>query len=234
MKQILIYILLYLTVFSCNSAKDGYNIKGTAIGFADGSSVYLKTLNKDGRELSVDSALVMKQEFNMTGNISEPTIHFLSTSNSRGQLIFMLENSDISIDVNVKNIALSKVSGSKSNEDFQSFQAGMDSIRKESRNIVLAYREFGLSDKQKKDSLHKLLEKSSLAMQDYPLIFAKRNPNSYFSLNLINLETNKLKVDLDGFYKAFENLSDDLKKTPKGIIVKKKLDSLISIREESK
>jgi hypothetical protein len=234
MKQILIYILLYLTVFSCNSAKDGYNIKGTAKGFADGSSVYLKTLNKDGRELSVDSALVMKEEFNMTGNISEPTIHFLSTSNSRGQLIFMLENSDISIDVNVKNIALSKVLGSKSNEDFQSFQAGMDSIRKESRNIVLAYREFGLSDKQKKDSLHKLLEKSSLAMQDYPLIFAKRNPNSYFSLNLINLETNKLKVDLDGFYKAFENLSDDLKKTPKGIIVKKKLDSLISIREESK
>ncbi|MHA7842573.1 MAG: DUF4369 domain-containing protein [Winogradskyella sp.] len=234
MKQILIYILLYLTVFSCNSAKDGYNIKGTAKGFADGSSVYLKTLNKDGRELSVDSALVMKEEFNMTGNISEPTIHFLSTSNSRGQLIFMLENSDISIDVNVKNIALSKVLGSKSNEDFQSFQAGMDSIRKESRNIVLAYREFGLSDKQKKDSLHKLLEKSSLAMQDYPLLFAKRNPNSYFSLNLINLETNKLKVDLDGFYKAFENLSDDLKKTPKGIIVKKKLDSLISIREESK
>lgn len=170
----------------------------------------------------------------MTGNISEPTIHFLSTSNSRGQLIFMLENSDISIDLNVKNIALSQVLGSKSNEDFQSFQAGMDSIRNESRNIVLAYREFGLSDKQKKDSLHKLLEKSSLAMQDYPLIFAKRNPNSYFSLNLINLETNKLKVDLDGFYKAFENLSGDLKKTQKGIIVKKKLDSLISIREESK
>lgn len=234
MKQILIYILLYLTLFSCNGAKDGYNIKGTAIGLADRSSVYLKTLNKDGRELSVDSALVMKEEFNMTGNISEPTIHFLSTSNSRGQLIFMLENSDISIDLNVKNIALSQVLGSKSNEDFQSFQAGMDSIRNESRNIVLAYREFGLSDKQKKDSLHKLLEKSSLAMQDYPLIFAKRNPNSYFSLNLINLETNKLKVDLDGFYKAFENLSDDLKKTQKGIIVKKKLDSLISIREESK
>ena len=234
MKQILIYILLYLTLFSCNGAKDGYNIKGTAIGLADGSSVYLKTLNKDGRELSVDSALVMKEEFNMTGNISEPTIHFLSTSNSRGQLIFMLENSDISIDLNVKNIALSQVLGSKSNEDFQSFQAGMDSIRNESRNIVLAYREFGLSDKQKKDSLHKLLEKSSLAMQDYPLIFAKRNPNSYFSLNLINLETNKLKVDLDGFYKAFENLSGDLKKTQKGIIVKKKLDSLISIREESK
>ncbi|WP_138433054.1 DUF4369 domain-containing protein [Winogradskyella algicola] len=234
MRQLLIFIFFILALYSCTNDKDGYKIKGSATGLVDGSTIYLKTLNKDGRELIIDTAIVTKGKFNITGNISEPTIHFLSTSNSRGQLIFMLEDSDIKIDLNINNIYLSQVSGSKSNEDFLRFQAGMDSIRQESNNIVLAYRKYGLSNEQKKDSLHKLLEKSSLAMQDYPLIFIKRNPTSYFSLNLINLETNKLKVDLNGYYKAFENLSDDLKNTPKGIIVKKKLDSLISVREGSK
>lgn len=234
MRQLLIFALFIIVTFSCINDKTKYSIKGSAVGLSDGTSVYLKTLSKDGRELMIDSASVMNEKFNIEGKIDEPTIHFLSTSDSRSQLIFMLENSEINIDLDTNNLMLSKVSGSKSNEDFMSFQAGMDSIRQESRNIVLAYREYGLSNEQKKDSLHKLLEKSSLAMQDFPLVYAKRNPKSYFSLNLINLETNKTKVDIEGFYEAFENLSDDLKGTPKGIMVKKKLDSLILIHKNSK
>ena len=232
MKQIIIYTLISITIFSCKENTFNYEIEGTAKGISDGTKIYLKYLD-NGRDIVKDSGIISNQKFKMIGNVVEPTIHFMSLDNIPGQLIFMLENSSIDIDLNKNNLMLSKVSGSKSNEGFTLFKAGMDSIREESRAIVYKYRSEGLSSgKEKRDSLYKLLEKSSIEMAEYPLTYIKQYNSSFFSLNLIDLETNKPNIDIIKFNEAFENLSPKLKNSSKGIKTKQKLDSLILKIEE--
>lgn len=232
MKQFVILCILGISVFSCKKDTSNYKIDGTAQGVPDGAQIYLKKIIENGREYLSDTAVVTDEKFRFSGKVVEPTIHFISSDKIQGQLIFMLENSNIDIDLNKNNIILSKVDGSKSNEDFILFKAGMDSIREESREIVYTYRSEGLSNKEKRDSLRKLLEKSSIKMQDYPLMYAKKHNTSYFSLNLINLEANKPKFDAMRFKEAFENLSPELRNSPKGIKTKRKLDSLILYSEK--
>jgi hypothetical protein len=221
-----------MSIFSCKKNTFNYKINGAAQGVPDGAKIYLKHLNQNGRELIRDSGVVTDEEFKMNGNIVEPTIHFMSSDKIPGQLIFMLENSVIDINLNNKNLMASKVKGSESNDGFVLFQAGMDSIREQSRNVVLKLRSGGLSSDRKKDSLLKLLEKSSIGMQEYPLKYVEKYNNSYFSLNLISLESNKNNFDIIRFHKAFENLNSKLKNSPKGLKTKRKLDSLMLIIEK--
>jgi hypothetical protein len=227
MKQFVILCILSIIVFSCKKNTSNYQIDGTARGISDGAQIYLKKIIDNGREHVSDTAMVTDEKFRFSGKVVEPTIHFMSSDKIQGQLIFMLENSNIDIDLNESNIILSKVDGSKSNEDFILFKAGIDSIREESRAIVYTYRTEGLSNKEKRDSLRKLLEKSSIKMQDYPLMYATKYNTTYFSLNLINLEANKPKFDAMRFKEAFKNLSPELRNSPKGIKTNRKLDSLI-------
>ena len=227
MKQIIIFTLLSISIFSCKENSFNYKIEGTAKGVSDGAKIYLKHID-NGRDLLKDSGIVSNEKFKMIGSVAEPTIHFMSSDKIPGQLIFMLENSDISINLDNKNMMASKVKGSESNDGFVLFQAGMDSIREESRNVVLKLRSGGLtSGKKLKDSLYKLLEKSSIGMQEYPLRYVEKYNNSYFSLNLISLESSKPNFDIISFNKAFENLSPKLKNSPKGMETKQKLDSLM-------
>ncbi|WP_400081167.1 DUF4369 domain-containing protein [Winogradskyella sp. R77965] len=235
MKKLIIFYFFGIIALSCQENKSNYEIDGTANGVSDGAKIYLKNISENGREHLKDSAIVTGEKFRMSGKVDEPTVFFMSSDKMQGQLIFMLENSNIDIELNKNNLMLSKVNGSKSNEDFILFKAGMDSIREESRGIVYKYRSEGLSSgKEKRDSLHKLLEKSSIKMAEYPLTYVKQYRDSYFSLNLINLEANKPYFDAIKFRDAFENLSPDLKASPKGIRTKQKLDSLISNNKNRK
>ncbi|WP_299125298.1 DUF4369 domain-containing protein [uncultured Winogradskyella sp.] len=235
MKQLIILSVLSIVLFSCQGTRSNYEIDGTAKGVSDGAKIYLKRITENGREHIKDTAIIADGKFRMSGKVAEPTIHFMSSDKMQGQLIFMLENSNIDINLNKDNLMLSKITGSKSNKGFILFRAGMDSIREESRKIVYKYRSEGLSSgKEVRDSLHKLLEKSSIATQDYPLTYVKKYNDNYFSLNLIGLEANKPNFDAIAFREAFENLSPELKDSPKGIKTKQKLDSLIVLKNKNK
>ena len=228
MKKILILFVIGLLLASCKKEiRTDYIINGNAEGAHNGIRVYLKYVDQRGEGVVKDTAIIMNEKFSMNGVVDEPTVHFLSVDGTQGDAIFMLENSAIDIDVNMENPIESKVTGSESNEGFVLFQDGLAKIRKEAQDIMKVYRQVKMPEgAAKRDSLSKELEKVGNRMLEHPLNFVKENNDTYFSLNLIGLEANKPKFDVVSFMEAFDNLTPELKSSPKGLEVKERLDEL--------
>ena len=228
MKRLLTLTIIGLLLLSCKTEnRTDYVINGSAKGVYNGIRVYLKSLDESGREIVNDTAIVFNEKFTMTGKVDFPQVRYLSVNNVEGDLLFMLENSEIDIEVNKDMILESKVQGSKTHSDLMDYQNGMKEFQDESRELVAAYRKLNMTeDIAEKDSIKNLLEISGEKYLAYPAKFIKEHIDSYFSLNLIGLEANKPKFDIEAFLEAFESLSPELKESAKGIQVKSKLDSL--------
>ena len=228
MKRILTIAIIGLLFTACKTeTRTGYLINGNAKDVYNGVRVYLKFVDERGQQVVSDTAIVMDEKFKITGSIDEPSVRFLSVDGAQGELIFMLENSEIDIDINKANLMVSTVKGSETNNDFQKFQDEMAEIRKNSQITIVNYRNaVKNNDLKKKDSLHNILEGYSLELANHALAYTKENNDAYFSLNLIGLELNKPKIDIEAYIEAFENLTPRLKDAPKGKEVRKKLDEL--------
>ena len=103
MKKTLIIISLGLFLLNCKS-KSGYEINAEAIGVGNGKLAYLKYVNNKGREVYVDTAVVKNEKFQMKGSVSEPKVYFINIDGVRGELFFMLENTEITIKIDKNNI----------------------------------------------------------------------------------------------------------------------------------
>jgi peroxiredoxin len=228
MRKILNILVIGLLLTSCNKdIRTNYVINGTAKDFENGIKVYLSNVDLKGQQIVKDSATVMNEKFTMKGSVAEPSVHFLSVNGVLGNAIFMLENSEIDIELNKKYLMESKVTGSRSNELCWAYQQGIKAISEEGSKIMIAYRESLTSnDSIKSDSLENILEKQRLKLKEYPLSFIKENDSSYFTLNLIGLETNKSQIDISGFKEAFDNFPSNLKTTAKGLEIEQKINKL--------
>lgn len=228
MKKLITLFILGILLTSCKKEqRTDYTINGNATGIYNGIRVYLKNIDQKGNQVVKDSAVIMEEKFTMNGSVEEPGVYFLSLDGSLGSAIFMLENSEIEIELNKENIMESKVTGSKSNELCWKYQEGMKAISEEGNKVMVAYRQtLSTQDTIKRDSLSDELQKLGEKLQAYPLDFINENNDSYFALNLIGLETNKQQIDIPGFMDAFNNLTPKLKASNKGIELKQKLDKL--------
>jgi len=68
MRNFLAILVFALTVFSCQTAKDEFSIKGTIDGVETGK-VYLQKI-VDGRPQSIDTAEVVDGKFTFAGKMS--------------------------------------------------------------------------------------------------------------------------------------------------------------------
>ncbi|MFP4846245.1 redoxin domain-containing protein [Winogradskyella sp. PE311] len=228
MKKVLTLLILSLLIVSCEQEKrTDYLINGNAEGVYNGIRVYLKSVDEKGQETAIDTAIVMDEKFEMQGVVSEPNIYFLSVDGAQGKAIFMLENSEITVKVDKENLAATEVTGSESNDDFLAFQDGTKKIRDEGTKIMRLYQELNLQEgSAQSDSLTNELNKLREELTSYPLNFIKDNNDSYFSLELMKVESNKPKGDISIFNEVFNNLTPRLKESTKGQKIKERLIEL--------
>ncbi|MCA0131764.1 redoxin domain-containing protein [Winogradskyella alexanderae] len=228
MKKLITLIFISILALSCqNEPRDGFVINGTAKEVYNGSRVYLKDVSNLGREVYSDTAIVMNEKFTFTGKVDEPKVRFMEIQGVPGEFLFMLENSEIDIEINKQLMLDSKATGSKTHEDLVKYQNGIKALQQENRELVDAFlKAKKAKDSIKEDSLKFLLEDHGQRFLKFPAKFTKENNNSYFTLNLIGLEANKQKFDIKAFLESYENLVPELKKTPMGERVKRKLDSI--------
>lgn len=228
MKRILTIAIIGLILTGCKQEnRTDYTINGSAKGVYNGIRVYLKDVDESGKQVITDTTMVFNEKFTLTGSVKSPSVKFLSIDNIEGEVLFMLENSNIDIEVNKDMIIDSKVTGSKNHNDLLAFQEGMKEFHEANRPLVVKYRKYNnAGDAAKKDSIKNALDQIGQRFLKYPATFVKENNDSYFSLNLIGLEANKQKFDVKAFLEAYESLTPRLKESEKGLSIKKKLDIL--------
>ena len=235
MKRILVLLVIGITIASCNQRKENeFLINGNAEGVHNGIRIRLAQINEKGQQIIKDSAVVMDGKFSIKGNVEEPSVYFLSADGSPGNVVFMLENSDITIDFNKEIPMESKVIGSESNKSYEDFQNGMMAFKDEGEAIMNKFRELGQEPApQQRDSISKVMESLRERQRAYPLQFVQENNNSFFSLNLIQLESSRAGFDILKYKEAYESFPKDLKESKRGQVVKQKLDELYKEYEKT-
>jgi len=230
MKKILFLIGLSLTIFSCSKVGDGeYLITGIAKGVPNGKMVVLKKKSDFGVIVNVDSTKVKDGKFELKGKVKEPSMFAIFVKDLQQPIPIILETGEIEVKIDKDSIWKSEISGTYNNEEFQKFNAKMNTVQKKLVEYQNKNFQKLMSAQQKKDNL--TIEKLKKGyndiqkeMTDFMVKYPEENTKAFISLLLLESQFNSPNFNLENFKKTFNNLDSSLKSTKigKGIEVKLK------------
>ncbi|WP_405576885.1 redoxin domain-containing protein [Winogradskyella sp. Asnod2-B02-A] len=229
MRNVYLFVIAGLLLFSCKEEpkRTDYVINGTAKGVYNGVRVHLKSIDEKGKEQPVATKMVVNEQFSFEGKVESPGLFNITVNSVPGKLPIMIENSEINVAIDKSNILNSTITGSKSQSSFENYQKGYKAIEKESLPTKMAMRNAARQqDVAKQDSLSKRLLQLENSVTEYTIDAIEENKDNFFSLFLIRLELNNPKMDIEKYMEAFNNLSDEIKTSHDGVVIKLKLEKL--------
>lgn len=117
MKMMLAFILLCPLIVFTQPKNKGFLIEGKLDGFADGTQIHLY---KNGENVELTTAKLLKGKFALKGKVDEPVLCFLIVGENKPVEIFV-ENAVISFKGNKAKPGIYDISGSATHKDFVSF-----------------------------------------------------------------------------------------------------------------
>lgn len=237
MKKLLTVFLVAIAISSCKNEApkiDGYVIDGTAKEIYNGIRVILQTTNEQGRPVPIDTAIVVDEKFMFEGKLDNPEMLYISVNSVTGNLPLIIENSQITIDIDKNNIAKSKVTGSKSNDDYVKFIEGRTQAQLDVQSLSVKLDEAKfIKDTENIKFYSDKLQDAVKNNENYALTFVENHPNSYVSLFIIDAQTNLRDVDIEAYETAFNALNTSLKTSEYGANVTKKIDQVKEFQQKS-
>ncbi|WP_299227750.1 TlpA disulfide reductase family protein [uncultured Psychroserpens sp.] len=226
MKKITTILVLCLLFTACKTEqkekvqRDGYYVTGNAPGVYNGIRAYLNSTDERGRQVAIDTAIVMNEKFVFEGKVTNPQISFLTINSVNGLFPFVLEDGEINIDVNADNIRNSTVGGSDGNKALVEFEKEFKSMSKELQDLN---KQLNLQTMQgveaSSNPLNTKIADLTAKMGAYPFEFIEKNKDNVYSLILIEGMTRNNKANFDEVLKAFNSLDEGLKNSAKAQIV---------------
>jgi peroxiredoxin len=229
MKNTVFLIALSFIIFSCSKvAKGEYLISGDAKGIVDGKMVILKTQNENGIIFNLDTVKVKDGKFEIKGKVKEPSMFALFVSGIQQPVPFILETGEISVKIDKDSIWKSKVSGTYSNDAFQTFNENLNVFQKklldyQNNNVQKLIAAQQKKDKLEIENLNKGYSSIQKNMDEYMTKYPDENPRSFISLLLLERTFSSPTFNLDKVKKTFNNFDESLKITKPGILIAKKL-----------
>jgi len=172
------YLLTIAALMAACTSEPRYTIKGDIAG-SENEIFYLQRV-VDGQIAPIDSAVSEKGSFKMTGTIDYPDLVQLVAMNKGGRINFYLENAKINVNGQIDSLEAATISGSKTQDEYQSLIGASQSFNEQAMNIDKEYQiARPANDTEKMSQLEKEitdLEDKMVAMQKD---FVKNNPSSY-------------------------------------------------------
>ncbi len=233
MKKIVLTLSILFTLLSCNSDEKGYVINAITDGVDDGKLVTIKTFT-DNKPVDVDTTRVSNGAFTFSGVIENPDIHVMSVEGLRGGLPFILENKKLDFTIYKDSFNLSKIVGSKANDDARSYMQSSSTFRKENealRNQFMGARKNNDTAfiNSYKDKMKELGEKNKTFNIDY----VKNNTSSLFPVLLLESLLNSKIIPLKEVQEVFDGYPKDLQESLCGKRIKERIDSALATAEGS-
>lgn len=175
MKKYLI-LILGLAIFACTQKK-GFEIEVKLEG-ADGQVLLEK--RSDGEWIPVDTADVKNGVAVLSGEVEYPSMYYLSVVGQRAKTMVFVENSKMSITGHADSLNMIKVTGSKTQDEFETVNSKIKDISNEYMSIYQQAREAGANgDTAKSNVLMQQVETLYNSVGDLQEEFVKNNPASY-------------------------------------------------------
>lgn len=234
MKRIILLLVIGSLAFSCKTEEplppNTYEITGSAPGIVNGIRAYIKT-NQTGREVAVDTAIIMNESFVFKGRTPVPVLCVIEINSVQGNLPFVLEPERLHITINKDSLYFSKVEGSKNNEDYGNYKSDAKALLKEINS--LKDQSNAATDQEKRQELITKARERSAFLQGYAFEFINNNVNSDFSLLLLETKVADPNTDLEKLKESYSNLQGVMNRSPYFGNIGKKINGAIGILEAS-
>jgi|25_taG_2_1085351.scaffolds.fasta_scaffold01394_1 thiol-disulfide isomerase/thioredoxin len=228
MRKILLAGLVILMA-ACESENEGYQISGTVQNAPDGQKLIISELNDSNTQVvHIDTIEIKEGKFELDlPEKEQPTISFLTVEGTRGNVVYIADNTPIEFKVYPDSIYSSEISGGADNEVLSTY---LESVKGVSKKM----------GEQRKAAQEAMMNKDSVALQNLQAFqeqlfeedkqtkasLIESNPNSIVSVMILQdmLNTSAYSsAELKGFY---EQLSPEVKELPLAKIVKTRLDKM--------
>jgi len=237
MKKII--LLLSATVFLISCSKNKYVISGTVKGVENGKTVIMETTDPVTQGLlAVDTVKIENGKFEITGKALEPAFHLLQVEGVQGKVPFILENGDITIEINKDSLNKSKISGTYNNDEFSSFNKELMEIQKSLVDFQTKNTPLMNTAQQTKDTavINKLMMEFGKLQQSIGetskkkyVTYAETHPKSFITVLIIQGMSGDPAVDIKKIEKLYAGLDESLKATKPGKAIDTKIKESKSV-----
>ena len=208
-KKISILFTAAIILASCSTkVENGYVVTGTVDTTLNNSKIYLQKRN-DGPLVTLDSTLIAGTEFKFKGTIDYPEVYYLTIPATKSSVPFFIEPAEIIVNIRTKDIDKTKITGSKSQAQYDSYLDKLDEYNvkiKDSYQMFNAAMEVGDDTKvQYFDSIIGVLDEER---SRYSENFVLDNPSSFISPYI--MYRNSYVYDEQGLEKALNAFDTSL------------------------
>lgn len=216
MKKIFSILGAVALLASCNdNTVDGYTISGEVKGVEDGTQVILK--KQVGMDYqSLDTTEVKAGKFELKGLTDEVGLSALTFGSDDVSIPLVLENGKIKVNFNAESLDESKVSGTKNNDAFNSFNENVVKLRKDiqdfQQNANSLFEEArNTNNSTVMDSLLAINDEKMEKLNNYNKTFVKENNDSYIAALLLSQMTQGGVVETEEAQELLANFSEEAK-----------------------
>ncbi|MBD3289645.1 DUF4369 domain-containing protein [candidate division KSB1 bacterium] len=135
MKRILVILGMFTLLISCSTEKNNlqpFTINGNIEGAPDGM-VYMQVYAPGYKAIVIDSAKIKDGVFEFTGKINKPKYYYLRINDKQRAVNFFVEPGSLTVEGSWDDLKNIKVTGSKTQDEFDAFYTELENRRKEMR-----------------------------------------------------------------------------------------------------
>ncbi|WP_457129630.1 redoxin domain-containing protein [Mucilaginibacter sp. HD30] len=217
-------ILVCAIQFKTSAQNVGFKINGQVTGLKDSAKIYLRNARP---EKIIDSALVIKGKFVMSGRINEQARQvYIFTAKYENYVGLWIENKPMSIVLKAGEFKKATIKGSATQDENNKLQASSAqlSLMQDSLNKILSKTKVT----SEREGLLKQLALLRNEEQQVDSNYVKQHPNSLIAAHLLNVYSSTWgKEKTESLYK---NLSATMKQTNYG----KEINAYISLNKNVK
>ncbi len=203
-------IIIMFFIISC-SKPSKYSLTGN-VDLNDDEKVFLVQM-KDNRPVLIDSTSVVSGEFKFSDSINFPDMHYLFFEKITGNIPFVLEPGNIQIEVYKDSLRSSKITGTKSNNDWTDYLSETRPFTSELNNIQIEINQsLRLGDSVLIYDLEEQFIDMRSKLVDYEFLFMNNRKESYISALILqrmiferSIDYDKADSILNTFDKTLEN-----------------------------
>ena len=221
MKKLL--LLLVIVLYSCSNKTEFTLSVSSDI---DSDEMAYLVQYKENVPVLKDSMSVVDGKFVFSDSIVVPEMHYIFFKNIKGNIPVVLEPGNININLYKDSIRSSKITGTKSNDDFKLYIDQSSSLINELNNIQneINYN-IALNDSLLVDDLEKQFVEMRNKLTDYEFNFMKDNNDSYISALILQRMVFERSIDYDQADSIMNTFDQSLKLTSPYTAVEKIIEN---------
>jgi peroxiredoxin len=220
MKKIIYVLVVICLMVACTSVPK-YIVKGKIDG--SDSVTFLLQKRDNGKVITIDSAISKKGSFTMKGGaVNYPQLIQLVAEGTRKRTSFYIENSEITITGSLDSLFKAKITGSKTQDEYQSLIDSNKTLSDSYSQALTQYQSASQAGNTTKVAeLGKQIESIQTGLTDLQKDFIRKHPSSYVSPSI--LASLSYDMDADEIESLINAMDSAVASVPQVVLLKERV-----------